>query len=128
MKNFKNYLIISLVMVLAILFFINKGVNASGIAIVYSNSATNNTTTENNTTANNTTANNTTTQVTPLTTNVVKTNTINDASKDNGSTSLTDKQIPKTGENDIYVISAIGFVAIVVGIFSYAKSKKYDIK
>lgn len=34
--------------------------------------------------------------------------------------------LPQTGENDIYIVSAIGLVALVIGGVAYIKSKKYS--
>lgn len=36
------------------------------------------------------------------------------------------KDLPQTGENDIYIVSAIGAVALIIGGVAYMKSRKYD--
>lgn len=110
MKNLKNYAILLVIMVLAILFFVEQGVNASPVSIFSGANQTNNVT--------QLTAANSTTTTTTTVTNSAKVNTVNDASKD----------LPKTGENDVYIISAIGAAALVIGIVAYIKSRKYDIK
>ena len=124
MKNLRKNLIVSLVMVLAITLFFMKGVNASGLSIMGgTNGVSENTTsleenavTQNATTQNTTTLNTTTLNTTA--TNVVKVNTVSDGEKD----------LPQTGENDIYMITAIGAAAIVIGGVAYIKSRKYDIR
>ena len=123
MKNLRKNLIVSLVMVLAITLLFVKGVNASGLSIMggTNNVQDNSTNLENVTTQNTTTQNTTTLNTTPLnttSTNVVKVNTVSDGEKD----------LPQTGENDIYMITAIGAVAIIIGGVAYIKSRKYDIR
>lgn len=34
--------------------------------------------------------------------------------------------LPKTGENDIYIVSAIGLVVLVIGGVAYIKSRRYS--
>lgn len=34
--------------------------------------------------------------------------------------------LPKTGENDIYIVSSIGLVVLVIGGVAYIKSRKYS--
>ena len=126
MKNLRKNALISLLFVLTIVLFLTGTVYASGDflqgsgEILLVNQTSENQTSE-NTTAN--TVQNTTTNILGVTntvtpTNVQRVNNINDASKD----------IPQTGENDIYMITTIGIVAIAIGGIAYAKSKKYDIK
>ena len=126
MKNLRKSTLISLVLILAILLIFTKSVNASGglLAGVGANQTETNGTPLTGNTASNVTANttvNTTMNVVANTVetpnNVQKVNNINDASKD----------IPQTGENDIYMITVIGMVAIVIGGIAFVKSKKYDI-
>ena len=106
-------------MVLAILLILARSVNASGglLAGIGGNQIANGTTQTN--TAGNTVANtvsNVVSNTVGTTNNVQKVNNINDASKD----------IPQTGENDIYMITVIGVAAIIIGGIAFAKSKKYD--
>ena len=49
--------------------------------------------------------------------NLVSVNQINDAEKD----------IPQTGETDVYIIAGIAVITIAVGAFAFIKSRKYDI-
>ena len=117
MKNLRKNALISLVIVLATVLLLARGVNASGdlLATPGGNTATTNTANvlQDNTTN---TATNVASNLTSVN-NVQKVNNINDASKD----------IPQTGENDIYVITVIGLAAVVIGGIAFAKSKKYDI-
>lgn len=39
----------------------------------------------------------------------------------------TGADLPQTGENDIYIVSSIGLVVLVIGGVAYIKSKKYSI-
>jgi len=55
-----------------------------------------------------------TTNTTPRN-NIVKTNNINTGNKD----------LPQTGENDIYIVTGIGILAIAIGGFAYIKSKRF---
>ena len=119
MKNLRKNAVISLVLFLAIVLLLARGVNASQgllIGVGEGNTASDNVT---NLTGQNVTENTAanTVQNTALTNNVQKVNNINDASKD----------LPQTGENDIYIITVIGMVAIAIGGVAFAKSKKYDI-
>lgn len=120
MKNLRKNALISLLFVLTMVLFLRGTVYASGDflqgsgEILLVNQTSENETSE-NTTVN--TVQNTTTNILGVT-NTVRVNNINDASKD----------IPQTGENDIYMIATIGIVAIAIGGIAYAKSKKYDIK
>lgn len=34
--------------------------------------------------------------------------------------------LPKTGENDIYIVSAVGLVVLVIGGVAYIKSRRYS--
>ena len=115
MKNLRKNGLVSLIIVLAILALLSGTVNAAGVVLI--NSAT----TENQAVENDVTnevENNVSTNILGITNNVQKVNNINDATKD----------IPQTGENDVYMITAIGIAAIVIGGIAFAKSKKYDIQ
>ncbi len=120
MKNLRKNALVSLFIVFAIVLLFAKTVNASGELLQASGEMLYfNTTAENQTTQNTTnTAQNTTTNIVATTNTVQKVNNINDASKD----------IPQTGENDIYMVTAIGIAALAIGGIAYAKSKKYDIQ
>ena len=120
MKNLRKNAVISLVLFLAIVVLLARGVNASQGLLIgpvgEGNTASDNVT---NLTGQNIVGNTVqnTALNTTLTNNVQKVNNINDASKD----------LPQTGENDIYIITVIGMVAIAIGGVAFAKSKKYDI-
>ena len=121
MRELKRNVIISLVMVFIAMVLFANTVNASS-SFIFGNDTSNTTSsTTSNTTSN--TANTNTSTVLNTTTTTSSTNTqivynINDnASKD----------LPKTGENDTYVIATVGAVAIVVGGIAYVISKKYSI-
>ena len=118
MRNFRKYVVVSIVLIFAVLALTLGNVNA--LSINPTNTAGNTATNTASNTATNT-ARNTTGNVSLSTGNVSTnktqtTNTINNISKD----------LPKTGENDIYVVTAIGVVAIAVGAFAFAKSRKYQ--
>ena len=49
--------------------------------------------------------------------NILKVNEINDA----------DKDLPKTGETDMYIVAGIAVITIAVGAFAFIKSKKYNV-
>lgn len=116
MKNLRKNALISLVIVLATVLLLARGVNASGDLLATPGGNTATTNTANVLRDNTTNTTNTATNVASVN-NVQKVNNINDASKD----------IPQTGENDIYVITVIGLAAVVIGGIAFAKSKKYDI-
>ena len=121
MKNLRKYALISLLMVLAIV-VLSTTSNASGELLQASGSAGDLLLVDENQTSENTTTtpepNTVNTNILGTTNNVQKVNNINDASKD----------IPQTGENDVYMIATIGIIAVAIGGFTYVKSKKYDIK
>lgn len=111
MKNSIKYVTISLVMIFAVLFLTMTRANASGMQLNFN--SLNNTNT--NTQGGNTNApavNNTTAKE-----NLVKVNEINGA----------DKDIPKTGETDVYIVAGIAVIAVAVGAFAFIKSNKYKI-
>lgn len=123
MKNLRKYALISLLMVLAIV-ILSTTSNASGELFIQGSGSEDDLlliNTENQTSENTTTTpepNTVSTNILGTTNNVQKVNNINDASKD----------IPQTGENDVYMIATIGIIAVAIGGFTYVKSKKYDIK
>ena len=122
MKNLRKNVLLSLIIALATVAILSGTVNANGLLLINTTSedpATENTATPTTTpTENNVSTNLLGVTNTATPTNVQSVNNINDASKD----------IPQTGENDIYMITAIGAVAIVIGGIAFARSKKYDIK
>lgn len=120
MKNLSKSVVVSLVLILLSLCILANSVFALGGDLILNPDAngTGNGTDLGNTLGNNATVNTTVTPTVnePATqTNVVKINEIN-----------SDKDLPQTGENDIYIISVIGLSAVVIGSVAYAKSKKYD--
>ena len=124
MKNLRKNALLSLIIAIVTVALLTGTVNANGILLINSaseNPATDNTAVDN--TATTPVENNVSTNLLGVTntatpTNVQRVNNINDASKD----------IPQTGESDVYVITAIGIVAIVIGGIAYARSRKYDIR
>ena len=112
MRNFRKYVVVSIVLIFAVLALTLGNVNA--LSINPTNTAGNTATNTASNTATNT-ASNTTGNVSLSTGNVSTnktqtTNTMNNISKD----------LPKTGENEI------GVVAIAVGAFAFSKSRKYQ--
>ena len=116
MKKSMKYVTISIVMIFAVLFFTMTRANANGINLRPTNSNANNVNTTNTNNTNNT---NTARPVNNAEEkeNVLKVNEINDAEKD----------LPQTGETDIYIVAGIAVIAISVGAFAFIKSRKYDI-
>lgn len=119
MKNSMKYVTISLVMIFAVLFFTMARSFASGIQILptgnnTSNNVVNNLNTTNNT---NTGKNNQAVNNPVAKENIVQVNQINDAEKD----------IPQTGETDVYIVAGIAVIAIAVGTFAFIKSRKYNV-
>lgn len=115
MKNSMKYVTISLVMIFAVLFFTMARSFASGIQILpngngVSNNALTNTNTNNGT-------NNQAVNSPEQKENIVQVNQINDAEKD----------LPQTGETDIYIVAGIAVIAIAVGAFAFIKSRKYNV-
>ncbi len=109
MKNLRKNLIITMVMVSIAIIFMAKGVNAnSGFTLLSGGNSTNNTAGETTTLGGST--GNTTKR------NIVKVNNINTG----------DKDLPQTGENDIYIVTGIGILAIAIGGFAYIKSKRFE--
>ena len=142
MKSLKNYVVLVIALIVAILFILSNGVQASpNIIFGTGNTAATPTLTTTTTPSANLAApvgNGTTSQLPTLNTtptavptttitptkdptpaNTVKVNTTN-------TTNSTGSNLPQTGENDTYIVSAIGAVALVVGGIAYAKSRKYN--
>ena len=120
MKNLKKYVILSVVVILAVLTIAAKGVNASSEMLFGTRTDTTNTTNTTNTVENtvNTVKENTTIQLNTTTENVARVNNINED---------VDKDLPQTGENDIYIVTAIGTIALVIGGVAYIRSRKYNV-
>ena len=117
MKNSMKYVAISIVMILVVLFFTMVRSYASGAQININFGNGNNT---NGT--NNTNIANTNTSARPVNNayekeNIVNVNQINDAEKD----------LPQTGETDVYIVAGIAVITIAVGAFAFIKSRKYNV-
>lgn len=120
MRELKRNVIISLVMFFIAMVLLANNVNASS-SFIFGNDTSNTTTNSASNTSNTSTTTSTNTSVLnttkTTTTNTQIVNNINDnASKD----------LPKTGENDTYVIATVGAIAIVVGGIAFIISKKYN--
>lgn len=123
MKNFRKYLIISMVMIFAVLAIMMHSVNASSDFLLTPNNGTttgNQTLNQVNNNTTNNVVNNTTTNTTVLNT------TRNTAIVNNINQNVT-KDLPQTGENDTYVIAGIGILAIAIGAVAFIRSRKYNI-
>ena len=117
MKNSMKYVAISIVMIFVVLFFTMVRSNASGSQITINPGANGN-----NTNNANTNIGNTNTSAKPVNNaqekeNIVSVNQINDAGKD----------LPQTGETDVYIIAGIAVITIAVGAFAFIKSRKYNV-
>lgn len=117
MKNSMKYVAISIVMIFVVLFFTMVRSYASGAQITINPGANGN-----NTNNANTNIGNTNTNAAPVNNvyqkeNIVSVNQINDAEKD----------IPQTGETDVYIIAGIAVITIAVGTFAFIKSRKYNV-
>lgn len=113
MKKSMKYVTISIVMIFAVLFFTITRANASAINLTGGNKTGNNS-------AN--ISGNTSTNAGPVNNaiqkeNILKVNEINDA----------DKDLPKTGETDMYIVAGIAVITIAVGAFAFIKSRKYNV-
>ena len=118
MKNSMKYVAISIVMIFVVLFFTMVRSNASGSSIIITNQPnTNNTTNTTNTTNTPTNTNAAPVNNAAEKENVVNVNQINDAEKD----------LPQTGETDVYIIAGIAVITVAVGALTFIKSRKYDI-
>ncbi len=119
MKNSMKYVAISIVMIFVVLFFTMVRSNASGSQIILQpqNGAANNGTTNTNTAPTNTNTNAAPVNSATEKENIVSVNQINDA----------DKDLPQTGETDVYIIAGIAVITIAVGAFAFIKSRKYEV-
>lgn len=106
MKNSMKYVTISIVMIFAVLFLTMVRTSASQMQLNFNNAGNGTNNASANTAVNNAIAKE----------NLVQVNQINDA----------DKDIPQTGETDVYVIAGIAVVAVAMGAFAFMKSKKYN--
>jgi LPXTG-motif cell wall-anchored protein len=123
MKNLKSLLIVLVSMVVFALAFSLKGVYATESLVL--NPGTSSTATSNAATSNTTTTNsvaNTTTNNTTNTTRLNTTNTANTATTNNINSNV-EKDLPKTGETDTYIIAGIGAVALAIGSIAFIKSR-----
>lgn len=123
MKNLKSLLIVLVSMVVFALAFSLKGVYATESLVL--NPGTSSTATSNTATSNTTTTNsvaNTTTNNTTNTTRLNTTNTANTATTNNINSNV-EKDLPKTGETDTYIIAGIGAVALAIGSIAFIKSR-----
>ena len=115
MKNSMKYVAISIVMIFVVLFFTMVRSNASGVQITVGSP-------NNGTNGTNTNIANTNTNARPVNNaekkeNIVSVNQINDAEKD----------LPQTGETDVYIVGGIAVITIAVGAFAFIKSRKYNV-
>ena len=120
MKNSMKYVAISIVMIFVVLFFTMVRSYASGVQITLGKP--NNGTKVTNTNGVNTNIANTNTNARPVNNaeekeNIVSVNQINDAEKD----------LPQTGETDVYIVGGIAVITIAVGAFAFIKSRKYNV-
>lgn len=118
MKNSMKYVAISIVMIFVVLFFTMVRSYASGSQITIDPGANGN----NNANSANTNIANTNTNAKPVNNayakeNIVSVNQINDAEKD----------LPQTGETDVYIVAGIAVITIAVGAFAFIKSRKYNV-
>ncbi len=108
MKNSMKYVTISIVMIFAVLFLTMVKANASSFQLTLDPAQQNG---SNDTSTNAPAVNNPVAKE-----NLVQVNQINDA----------DKDIPQTGETDVYIVAGIAVIAVAVGAFAFMKSKKYN--
>lgn len=111
MKNSIKYVTISLVMIFAVLFLTMTKANASGMQLNFNGIGNTNTAAQ----PANTNAPAVNSAVAKE--NLVTVNQINNA----------DKDIPQTGETDVYIVAGIAVIAVAVGAFAFMKSNKYKI-
>lgn len=123
MKNLRNCVILFTLIVLALTFNM-QGVQASSLLFDNETNETPDTNqTENEVTIENETENvvtNSSIVVNNLNDNIVKDNQVNVTPGNNNN-------LPQTGENDVYIVSVVGAIALVIGSVAYIKSRKYDI-
>lgn len=110
MKNSMKYVTITIVMIFAVLFLTMVRANASQIQLNFNGTGTGNGAT-NAAPTNQAGVNSAVAKE-----NIVQVNQINDANKD----------IPQTGETDVYIIAGIAVIAVAIGAFAFIKSKKYN--
>lgn len=122
MKKLRNCVILFTLIVLALTFNM-QGVQASSLLFDNETDDTNQTENEslleNEVLIENETTNNTVV-VNNLNDNIVKDNQVNVTPGNNDN-------LPQTGENDVYIVSVVGAIALVIGSVAYIKSRKYDI-
>ena len=127
MKNLRKYAVVSVIATLVVLAMSLTSVKASSGLMFTLNSTTGNDTNASTNTSTNASTNastnisastaNSTTNIASTTGNITN-KSINDG--------LTKDNIPQAGENDIYIISGIGIIAIVIGGVAYIRSRKYN--
>ena len=112
MKNLKKYFVIALVMCVMLIALSMTSVKAAAGSLLLQTGPTGTTTPTPSPTATPTPSPSATVRITttPTPTPVP--------------TSGTD--LPKTGENDIYIVSSIGLVVLAIGGVAYIKSRKYS--
>ena len=123
MKKLGRNVSVLLFAVVAIVLFTATNVNATSGTFLF-NGITN---TVNNTVVNNTVVNNTVVNNTVVNNTVVNNTVVNNTVKVNNINNDTTKNLPQTGENDVYIISAIGVAALVIGSIAFIKSRKYNV-
>lgn len=122
MKSLKSLLIVLISMVVFVLAFSLKGVYATDSGSIVLNPGTSSTATTNTATSNITTTNSVANTTTNNTTNTTKLNTTNTVTTNNINNNV-EKDLPKTGETDTYIIAGIGAVALVIGSIAFIKSR-----
>ena len=128
----KNLVKVTLTLVLCVVMIVafSGVVKVSGAQSLFANTNetnTSNNSTDNNTVANNTVNNNTTSNapiLTPTTPNITN-NTVNNVV--NNTPKKQEETIPKTGENDIFIVLGVGIIALAIGAVAYRNSKKYSL-
>lgn len=139
MKNLINYVVLFVAIVVAVLAIMSQGVNASG-TVLFPSTTTNQTTGGNSAVLNTaaTDSNNTATEPNSVAVNNLNSNatkdqpanntTVNVVNKTTNTTTPTKSQnLPQTGENDVYIVTAVGVAALAIGTVAYIKSRKYDV-
>lgn len=120
MKNVKSLVILTIALLSVVLFLgCTSNVNATSQTLTLPTNSSSSSSTTNRTT--NSTTNSTTT------TNSSSSNaTLNTANTTRVNSTVVNNinNIPKTGENDTYVIFSIGIIALVIGSVAYIKSRK----
>ena len=120
----------TLVLCVAMVVAFSGAVRATGAQSLFANTneTTSNNSVDNNTISNNTASNNTTASnapiLTPTTPNITN-NTVNNVV--NNTPKKQEETIPKTGENDIFIVLGVGIIALAIGAVAYRNSKKYSL-